>query len=371
MVDKAQRRLKAVAVELGISRRAAGNIMAQRRPPRERGYGHQATATAAAVRTEPLPVELANLLAELRAVNTFAVLTGRVPAAGGSTTYSVAQAQAVRLMNNPQWYAETGAGQKGISRELHEKLLHEGAADDTKSQMIRSFHAEQGHTFSERCSRCRRWIWCGDREFDGRCICGAAYRIVFDLPEVEHWSQRREWLCMDCGKEQQQREWVGPRQPWHLVNARQAQCDPCYQKQPTGADFEHVKDQQLIIVTEPEGREVYRGAATQAQAWHLHNCGYSVTCDGWALTSNEMNTMLLGGRTRAVERGHRHLLVASERKGNPFLIGTASASTPEGLQGPGYTMLASVNFKRPVGMHIERYVNGQWKVELTYYFADP
>jgi hypothetical protein len=39
MVDKAKKRLKALAREQGISLRAAGNIMAERRPPAGRGYG--------------------------------------------------------------------------------------------------------------------------------------------------------------------------------------------------------------------------------------------------------------------------------------------------------------------------------------------
>ena len=39
MVDKAKKRLKALAREQGISLRAAGNMMAERRPPAERGYG--------------------------------------------------------------------------------------------------------------------------------------------------------------------------------------------------------------------------------------------------------------------------------------------------------------------------------------------
>ena len=41
MVDKAKKRLKALAAEQGIGLRAAGNIMAERRPPAERVYGRR------------------------------------------------------------------------------------------------------------------------------------------------------------------------------------------------------------------------------------------------------------------------------------------------------------------------------------------
>jgi hypothetical protein len=190
----------------------------------------------------PRPGNLASLLVELGAPSTFAVLTGRVPARGASASFAAAETQMRRLLTDPLWYAETGAVQKVVTYEQHQELVREGAADDTRLQMIRSFRNEHKFTFSDRCRKCERWIWCDEEERAGKCFCGAEYRIVFDLAPVYHWTTlAHNARCMDCGVERIP-QFVGTGiSPWHTINRGQVQCNICFARsgaRPVGAPME-------------------------------------------------------------------------------------------------------------------------------------
>jgi hypothetical protein len=176
--------------------------------------------------------EPSELLAEMHASSTFVVLTGRVPATGRSASLAVAREQATRLANNPQWYAKTGSIEMAVTREQHETLLRHGAADDTEIQVIRSFRSKDIMSFSARCRRCQRWVWCGDEEVEDECVCGARYRVALDLAEVDHGRVREGALCMDCGRDYHPREHLGGPRPWKVFNGAQVQCDQCQQKGP-------------------------------------------------------------------------------------------------------------------------------------------
>jgi len=190
---------------------------------------HVRAPVAGTASPPPPPSGLARLLGEMYAPGTFTVQTGRVPAVGRSTILSAAQEQARRLAEHPQWYAETGRIQMTVTREDHELLVREGAANDTTIQMIRTFQDQV--TFSERCCKCHRWIWC-DRERSGTCFCGSEYRVLFDLAPVLHGSMAHNARCMDCGVERIMHPVSSGISPWHLVNNGQSQCNLCHAKAP-------------------------------------------------------------------------------------------------------------------------------------------
>jgi hypothetical protein len=114
-----------------------------------------------------------------------------------------------------------------VMLDEYQTLQANGAADDTRIQVIRTFERD-GITFSDRCRNCRRWIWCGQSESEGKCVCGSTFRITFDLAEQHRWQQDMSMACMDCGKPARPRLWEGARQPWHVINGHQVQCDPCH-----------------------------------------------------------------------------------------------------------------------------------------------
>lgn len=177
------------------------------------------------------PAWLAQLLEELRTPTTFAVLVGRIRPIAGSADPRVAEEQARDLAANPVYYAETGSVEKAIPFDQYTQLIEHGAADDRRVQMIRSTRQENGSTvhLSEGCDRCRRWIIAGDKEREGTCFCGHSYRVVYDLHPNGRWSLQEGDCCMECGQQLGFREWVGDRQPWHVVNDGQIRCHPCEQ----------------------------------------------------------------------------------------------------------------------------------------------
>jgi hypothetical protein len=151
-----------------------------------------------------------------------------MPSVGRSADPRTATAQARELATNPVWYAETGRIQRLVTREERDLLILHGAADDAAVQTIRSFTNEEKITFSERCRKCRRWIWCREGDRSGTCTCGAAYRVVFDLAPVYHWTMAHGARCMDCGVEQMLHPKDSGISPWHVVNDGQSQCNICH-----------------------------------------------------------------------------------------------------------------------------------------------
>ena len=110
------------------------------------------------------------------------------------------------------------------------KLVAAGAADGS-IQVIRTHHGEEPlgiFSFSERCERCKRWVWCGRDEREDACVCGHRYRVVFDLPPVLHWTQKRGQCCMDCGAENTFTQPHEGRNPWHPVSVAQIRCNACH-----------------------------------------------------------------------------------------------------------------------------------------------
>ena len=100
------------------------------------------------------------------------------------------------------------------------------AADDEHVQVIRSFR-EGDLTFSSRCDDCHRWIWCGSKEREGKCVCGHRYRVVFDRPEVHRWEEPQGRYCMDCGARPEFKPASSPRKAWRFANTWQLQCPSC------------------------------------------------------------------------------------------------------------------------------------------------
>jgi len=180
----------------------------------------------------PVRSPLHDLLAQLRVTNTFGVVTGRTPAVAASATLAVAVRQAEQLASHPTWYAKSGAVEMTVTFDQHRQLIADGAADDTMLQMIRSHRTEQHLTFSERCHDCNRWIWCAEAEREAACVCGHMYRVVFDLAGPTQWTLRHNARCMDCGAERVMSQPHEGLNPWHAVNAWQAQCNICYRKAP-------------------------------------------------------------------------------------------------------------------------------------------
>jgi hypothetical protein len=153
-----------------------------------------------------------------------------VAAGSVSATYAVAREQSQSLMSNPQWFAETGSVRRFVTRDDHELLLRNGAADDTKLQVLRTFANNAIVGYSAHCRRCRRWIWCGGEELEDTCFCGQKYRVVLDLHESKDGTVREGSLCMDCGRESQPREWIDGPQSWNNINGAQVQCPTCFQR---------------------------------------------------------------------------------------------------------------------------------------------
>jgi hypothetical protein len=161
---------------------------------------------------------LAALLGRLGATRTFPIRVGQGPALGASANLGAAEARARRAMGNGTFYAATGAIELRVEEADHDLLVASGAADDRHVQILRSFHNDKGVAFSEPCSACDRWLFCGHEEREGNCVCGQAFRVTFDLAAVYHWSSRAGRRCMDCGAERAQ---------GRAINESQMRCDDC------------------------------------------------------------------------------------------------------------------------------------------------
>jgi hypothetical protein len=196
----------------------------------KRALEHQApparsTQAAPAPRDNPAPMAPSDVLAILRAVPFAVAVRPFIPHAV-SATFAVAK-QAAAMAGVEGYIAESGAAAIGVTADIGRTLIAVGAADARRVQVIRTFHNEHGVEFSERCAKCRSWIFCGTEEREGHCLCGHAYRVVFDLAKLLWWKQKRDRVCVDCGTAFGFREWRGPRLAWDQLNEWQQRCGAC------------------------------------------------------------------------------------------------------------------------------------------------
>jgi hypothetical protein len=177
--------------------------------------------------TQEEHIALNRLLKLVGASEIFSVLVGRRPnISSGSNLKSVEGLQRFSVQN-PQWYAETGSVFVYVSQSDYFLLLDYGAAPSDTVQMLRSFKNEYDATFSERCRRCHRRIWCGRDPVEGQCFCGQKFRIVFDLAVPYHWYAVQYMRCLDCGAQRQPNRPQDGRTHWTYVNSSQMRCDLC------------------------------------------------------------------------------------------------------------------------------------------------
>jgi hypothetical protein len=176
---------------------------------------------------------IAELLKQLHLSTTFGMLVGRVPATGAGVNFALAQAQANELATHPVYFAESGSASTtitgdltAITRDQVSALVRAGAANADEVQMIRSGNYE-GTTFSERCESCEGWIWCGDGEHEGACVCGQLYRVSFDAMLGELFSLRGFHCCVDCGVEWKLDPAGAGLDPGRNWNEWQWQCQKC------------------------------------------------------------------------------------------------------------------------------------------------
>ncbi len=179
------------------------------------------------------------LLAQLHTPSPFAVLVGRIPATAGGANAELVLKQVQDLAQNPKYYAKTGGVDMMVSLDEHNTLIAAGAIDDRKGQIIRSHRFAAGEpfatlTFSDRCKKCRRWIWCGESDRESTCICGHLYRVSFDLIRDLVWGKRRYACCADCGVEAAMHPVAAGYSPWRSLSAWQFQCHKCYQADERG-----------------------------------------------------------------------------------------------------------------------------------------
>lgn len=179
-----------------------------------------------------------SVLDELSVSTTFSVLVGRDPTHAAGPDLVLVRRQAEEKAKNPTYYAASGSVTTTVTRDVHDLLISQGAADDRTVQMIRSYRVTDvflrvfsGRSFSAQCESCDGWIWCGEQEHEGDCACGQHYRVSFDLRGEDALQLRQEPCCIDCG-----RELAVPipsdANPWRPVNTWQLRCDACHKAMP-------------------------------------------------------------------------------------------------------------------------------------------
>ena len=213
MSNKRKLRIRALAAKTGKSLRGAANLLNKQQPP-------------------PRARTIEELLRELKVTSMFGVLAGRISTRAASASLLAATEQVSELVRNPKWYLESGAFSTLVRFDEFELALAAAAANDEITDILRTFRTDQGTTFSLQCERCNSWIWCADVDHEGFCFCGRNYRVIFDLPEVLHWSQpqRLGMACIDCGCERRMTEPREGRNPWRLLNQWQTRCNACTTK---------------------------------------------------------------------------------------------------------------------------------------------
>lgn len=204
MTNKRKQRIRAHMQKTGMSYQASVNTLEQ--PPK-----------VSADRP------LTKLLADLGVPSCFAVAVRRV-VGGRSATLEVAQAQARALAASPMFAAEAGAIEMVVTAGEMRTLLAAGAANED-TQIHRAFRDARQTTFSNRCRRCRRWIWLGTTECDGNCVCSQGFRVTFGTHQ--DWELAQGLRCMDCGVAFALADPSKRQSPWRVVSESQSQCASC------------------------------------------------------------------------------------------------------------------------------------------------
>lgn len=212
MTDKRKKMARALSEKTRMSYQAAINVLDANRTPRR--------PNVQVVRT------LEELLGALHTTTTFTVEVHQAPAVGVSADQEVAREQSRRLAENPQFIAETGQAQIGVTA-AEMTLLQEAGAAGPDLQVIRSFKHQFQSTFSAQCATCNRWIWCGEEERAAKCFCGFEYRVTFDAPP--DWNLPQDMRCMDCGARFGMAEKKLGLSPWMPINEWQMRCAHCTQ----------------------------------------------------------------------------------------------------------------------------------------------
>jgi len=160
----------------------------------------------------------------------FPMVVGQVPAVGYGADPVAASKRAQELASNPLYFAGTGGEEHLITRDEHDRLIRQGALDERNGQMIRAPRSVghfEGLTFSAQCEECLRWIWCGNEQRESACVCGNAYRVVFDLIDHFAWEMRDYPCCADCGTKCEVQRVTGAVDEWGYLNRWQPQCWNC------------------------------------------------------------------------------------------------------------------------------------------------
>jgi hypothetical protein len=182
----------------------------------------------------PLEPWVTDLLNYLHLSTFFRMLVGRVPASSGGANLALVIAQADDLARNPRYFAESGGATMTITRDQLTALVKLGAADEGELQMFRSgrWELDEGMTFSDQCESCGGWVWCGDAEREGACVCGQRYRVAFDGMLANIFSMRQGRCCFDCGAEWRLDPKGSGLDPGRELNEYQWQCEKCLRAAP-------------------------------------------------------------------------------------------------------------------------------------------
>jgi len=217
MASKYQRRIAALRAK-GFSREGAIN--------------HLRRATVAevtmAVDANPTPVikhrSPSDFVDQLRTTDVSSILIGRV-SGGRSPDLALAIEQALQP---ERWFAKSRSVETMITQDEFVSLVQAGATERGHIQLVHVFPTEPGISFSFECASCQRYIWCGEQERSGTCVCHQRYEVRFDLPESwSGWKMALGWRCADCGFESALTQPKERRNPWRMFNEWQQQCNLC------------------------------------------------------------------------------------------------------------------------------------------------
>jgi hypothetical protein len=132
------------------------------------------------------------------------------------------------MSNRKKRFVRQYAAEHGLSYQSAHNAIDGRGADTSNEIVLHAFVSDSSTAFSLQCT-CGRWIYCGDDEHDDECVCGQAYRVVFDGPL--DWSQPQGMRCTDCGCAFAMAPVEDGRSPWRVLNAWQQQCHRCASKE--------------------------------------------------------------------------------------------------------------------------------------------
>lgn len=223
MTDKRKQRARALSEKTGMSHQAAINAITK--TPEANDREPEPAPQPEAVLTIP------DVLKEFQVGHVSSILVGRMPAQGRSATYEVARQAAEDLSRNPKYFAKAQHISKTVTFAQLDALAALGATRTRDVQVARVLSpGVSGTTFSVQCARCHRWIWCGESEREGTCLCGQSYRVVFEAIddwEPWHWDAQQRKRCTGCGTEWGLTLKGSGHNPWWPVNEAQICCNAC------------------------------------------------------------------------------------------------------------------------------------------------